>query len=103
MQVLTHATLLTFVQAQEQLQSQVGAPQDLINAMATPIYNDLVTVAQGMLKENPTLYHNIQTAGPWGEQVREALIESAQAIAQQVRADAPSDFSALFERLGRDA
>ncbi len=94
-QVLAHATLISFAQAQ----AQVGVADNLLEAMATPIYRALSETAQGLLGENPYLYHNIQTANPNGAAARAALLAAVeQTVATLGQADA-EEVVALFARL----
>ena len=97
-QVLTHATLISFAQAQSQLQ----VPQALFDAMATPIFKSLDDTAQGLLGENPSLYHNIQTANPNGTLGRQALLEAAQQVVSVLGQEDVQQVVELFERLRRN-
>lgn len=96
-QVLTHATLISFAQAQNQLQ----VPDDLFQAMTTPIFRSLDDTAQGLLAENPHLYHNIQTANPHGEQVRQMLAKAVQQVVNELGDADPERTAALFRQLLR--
>jgi prephenate dehydrogenase len=94
-QVLTHATLTAF----EHAKATIDAPADLVDAMATPIFAELTRVAQGMLHENPELYHNIQTANPNGNAARAALHSAVLDTIQVLGAQHPDGVVELFERL----
>ena len=96
-QVLTHATLVSFAQAQ----SQLDVPQALFDAMTTPIFRALDETAQGMLHENPTLYHNIQTANPHGANAREALQAAVKTVVGAMGQELPEATKALFDKLAR--
>ncbi|MEM7099107.1 MAG: prephenate dehydrogenase/arogenate dehydrogenase family protein [Pseudomonadota bacterium] len=97
-QVLTHATLVSFAEAQ----SQLDVPEELFDAMTTPIFRALDETAQGMLHENPALYHNIQTANPHGSKAREALQSSVNTVIEAMGQEQPGATKALFNKLARD-
>lgn len=101
-QVMTHATLALFAHAREDLTQRVNAPPALVQAMATPIFAELSRVAEGMLRENPSLYHNIQTANPNGELARASLAQAAGEVLQTMGADDVAEVVDLFERLRVD-
>lgn len=94
-QVLTHATLAAF----EHAKATIDAPAGLVEAMATPIFAELTRVAQGMLHENPELYHNIQTANPNGKAARAALQGAVRDTIQVLGAQQPDGVVELFKRL----
>ncbi len=94
-QVLAHATLISFAQAQ----SRMPVPDDLVQAMATPIYTALSDTAQGLLGENPNLYHNIQTANPAGEAARQALREAVEATTRLLGQEDAAAVERLFQQL----
>ncbi len=96
-QVLTHAALLTFAEAR----GRIDAPAELVEAMATPIFREIARVTQGMLGENPELYHNIQTANPGGAVARQALLDAVESVVAEIDGQRPERMTALFERLRR--
>ena len=97
-QVLAHATLLTFAQAQHDLEID----ERLMDAMTTPIFRSLDATAQGLLGENPQLYHYIQTANPHGAAARKVLSEAATSVTQALGDAEVGRVIDLFARLKRD-
>lgn len=101
-QVVTHAVLATFANVREQLRTEGEINEALVEAFATPIFAELERVSQGMVHENPALYHNIQTANPWGDDVRKRL---SQALTQTLEALSDEDVEAtraLFARIAKN-
>lgn len=96
-QVATHALLATFAN----LRAQYDVPQDLVQAFATPVFAELDRVSQGMVAENPDLYHNIQTANPWGSEARDKLTDALHETLATMSAESPEATRALFERVRR--
>lgn len=101
-QVITHAVLATFANVREQLRSEGAISEDLVDAFATPVFAELERVSQGMVRENAALYHNIQTANPWGDDVRARL---DLALSQTLDALSDEDAEAtraLFARIAKN-
>ena len=71
-QIVPHALLISFAA----MRGNMTIDEDLIQAFATPIFKDLDAVSQGLVRENPYLYHNIQTSNPNGEDARTALFDA---------------------------
>ncbi|MEM9620253.1 MAG: prephenate dehydrogenase [Pseudomonadota bacterium] len=94
-QVLAHATLIAFAEAE----SRMPVPRELVEAMATPIYSALSATAQGLLAENPQLYHNIQTANPGGDTARQVLQDAVRDTAQRLGQEDAQLVAELFQRL----
>ena len=97
-QVATHAVLATFANLRE----QYDVPEEMVQAFATPVFAELDRVSQGMVSENPELYHNIQTANPWGDEAREKLSLALAETLQKLSDNSPEEVRALFERIRRD-
>ncbi len=93
-QVVPHALLLGFGEMRASMQTS----EALIQAFATPIFKDLDRVSQGLLQENPTLYHNIQTSNPNGDAARVALLEALTTTLETLSDSNPAATLALFER-----
>ncbi len=96
-QVLAHAVLATFANARDRFELS----EALVQAFATPVFNDLDKVSQGMVAENPELYHNIQTSNPWGADARDKLRHALQETLATLGDDDPQGTVALFERVRR--
>lgn len=96
-QVLTHAVLATFANARQRF----DVSEELINAFATPVFRDLDKVSQGMVGENPRLYHNIQTANPKGEAARLKLQAALAETLEILGNKDPEAVEELFLRVKR--
>ena len=92
-QVTTHAVLATFAS----VRSQSDIPDELIDAFATPIFRDLDRVSQGMVSENPELYHNIQNANPYGEAARNRLAKALKETLAAFTSSSPEETTRLFK------
>ncbi|NKB98652.1 MAG: prephenate dehydrogenase/arogenate dehydrogenase family protein [Pseudomonadales bacterium] len=75
-QVVTHAVLASFANLRANIREAGDIPEDIVDAFATPVFAELERVSQGMVRENPELYHNIQTANPWGDETRAMLTQA---------------------------
>ena len=91
-QIVPHALLLSFAQ----MRSSMSVSDELIDAFATPIFKDLDRVSQGLIGENPHLYHNIQSSNPNGLEARTALREAVLSTLETLGEDAPEGMLALF-------
>ena len=96
-QVATHAVLATFAN----LRLQYEVPEEMVQAFATPVFAELDRVSQGMVSENPELYHNIQTANPWGDEARAKLKLALHETLAELSSENPEETQALFERVRR--
>ena len=97
-QVIPHLLLINFAK----VRAEADIPEDLVQAFATPIFKDLEKVSQGLVHENPALYHNIQTANPNGEAARQLVLEallSTKAVLEQEQSQATEE---LFSAVRRD-
>ncbi len=94
-QVLAHATLLSFAAAR----NAMDAPEELVDAMATPTFSALENTARGLLSENPELYHNIQTANPNGDAARAALVSAVEEVVKVLGQEDAEEVRRLFLKL----
>lgn len=96
-QVVTHAVLATFANLRE----AYDLPEDMIQAFATPVFAELDRVSQSMVAEDAELYHNIQSANPWGGESRERLSLALEETLQTLGETDPAAMRALFARIRR--
>jgi len=94
-QVFTHAVLCTFANAR----TQFDISPDLVAAFATPVFSDLEKVSQGLVAEDPLLYHNIQSSNPWAAQARDKLLDATRETVEILAAQNPDLMVELFERV----
>lgn len=94
-QVFTHAVLCTFANAR----GQFDVDDALVSAFATPVFAELERVSMGLIAENPLLYHNIQTANPWGNEARDKLRHALDETLTILAGDDPQAMVELFERV----
>lgn len=98
-QVIPHALLISFAH----MRSVMDVDDALVDAFATPIYRDLDQVSQGLVNENPALYHNIQNANPHGDAARKALLDALQSTLDTLTENEVEATRALFAKARRDA
>jgi len=96
-QVATHAVLATFANLRE----AYDLPEDMVAAFATPVFAELDRVSQSMVAEDPALYHNIQSANPWGGESRARLSMALEETLQILGEKDPVAMRALFSRIRR--
>lgn len=97
-QVVPHALLLSFAQ----MRTSMEVSEELIKAFATPIFTDLEKVSQGLVSENPLLYHNIQNSNPHAADARAALLTAVETTLATIADQDPQPMSDLFARAKRD-
>jgi prephenate dehydrogenase len=98
-QVVTHAVLASFASLRANIREAGDIPEDLVDAFATPVFAELERVSQGMVRENPALYHNIQTANPWGDETRAMLTQAVIDTLSVLSGPDAEGVQALFRRV----
>ena len=97
-QVIPHLLLITFAK----LRSQMPVDEALVQAFSTPIFRDLEKVSQGLVRENPSLYHNIQNANPYADAARQLVQHALQSTRATVQDSDVALTEALFAAAQRE-
>ncbi len=101
-QALTHAAVLAFGLALEELDTDV----DTLGELAPPPHLTLLAMLARIVSGQPATYRDVQAANPYAPQARAALASGVRRLADVIDSGDEADFDALVgqlgARLGRD-